>query len=152
MKLNTLLIPSLLAITALAAQAQPDSVTIQTRYGILKTSADGDLQFKGKTLTPSVSLVSQAYVIKVFKLSSADVVLVSRAAGNACPGQYAYITVTAEGAKATPTFGTCYDDEIKPDMVGESIAFSMKGLRGKGSTRYIYERGIVFENGKPLTQ
>jgi hypothetical protein len=138
------------AIVAAAVPALADDVSVQTRFGVLKTSPDGDFQFKGKTVTPAVNVVSAAYVLSTYKLGASDVVFVSQAAGGACPGQYAFIVVTAEGARATPTFGTCYDDEVKPVQVGESIAFSMKKVGGKGSVRYVYERGVVFENGKPV--
>lgn len=132
------------------AYAQADDITISTRFGILKSNADNELQFKGKTIAPAITLSSSVYVLSTFKLGASDVVFVSQAAGNACPGQFAFVTVSAEGAKATPTFGTCYDDEVTPVQIGETIAFSMKKMGGKGSSRYIYERGIVFENGKPV--
>lgn len=132
------------------AYAQADDITISTRFGILKSNADNELQFKGKTIVPAITLLSSVYVLSTFKLGASDVVFVSQAAGNACPGQFAFVTVSAEGARATPTFGTCYDDEVKPVQIGETIAFSMKKMGGKGSSRYIYERGIVFENGKPV--
>jgi hypothetical protein len=141
---------SFLAIAAACTFASADEVSIATRFGPLKTNADWELQFKGKPVAPAVSLVSSAYVLATYKLGSSDVVFVSQAAGNACPGQFAFVVVSAEGARATPSFGTCYDDEVKPVQVGESIAFSMKKMGGKGSVRYVYERGVVFENGKPV--
>jgi hypothetical protein len=145
---NALLALALLAASASSALA--DDVSVQTRFGVLKTNPDGDFQFKGKSVAPAVNVVTSSYVLATYKLGTSDVVFVSQAAGNACPGQYAFIVVTADGARATPTFGTCYDDDVKPTQVGESIAFSMKKMGGKGSVRYVYERGVVFENGKPV--
>ena len=138
------------AIVVVNAPAQADPVTISTRFGDVKTDGNGELQFKGKVVSPVVSIVSSAYVLATFKLQTSDVVFISQAAGNTCPGQFVYVTVTPEGAKSTPVFGTCYDDNIKPVQVGESIAFAMKKLGGKGSVRYIYERGVMFEDGKPV--
>jgi hypothetical protein len=143
--------PAVLVVSlALAGSAVAEPVSINTRFGPIKTGADDLIQFKGKTLKPDVAVPSSAYVVATFKLSSSDVVLVSQAAGNACPGMYAYITVNATSANVSPTFGTCYDETVDPVQVGESIAFSMKKIKGKGSVRYMYERGVIFEDGKPL--
>ena len=131
-------------------QAQADEVKIQTRFGELKTNKDGDLLFKGKVIAPAVNLVSSAYVISSYKLAASDVILVSQAAGNTCPGQFAYVSVAADAAKASPAFGTCYDDDAKPVQNGEVLTFTMKKLGGKGSTKYVYENGVVTENGKPV--
>lgn len=139
------------AVGALAAApACADEVTVQTRFGVLKTNAYGDFQFQGKTVAPAVNVMSSAYVISSYQLRTSDVVFVSQAEGNLCPGRFTYIAVTERGARATPTFGTCYDDDVTPVQAGESIAFSMKKMGGKGSVRYTYERGIVFENGKQV--
>ena len=139
-----------LIVLAPHAFGQIEAVKIPTRFGELRTNADGEFQFKGKSVVPIVSIPSAAYVVSSFKLESSDVVLVSQASGTACPGQFVFVTVAAEGAKASPTFGTCYDDDVKLTQVGQTIAFSMRNLKGKGSTRYIYERGVVFEDGKPV--
>lgn len=132
------------------ACAESDTVTIPTRFGSLTTNADALLLFKSKVINPELAVLSNAYVLSTYKLDGTDVVLISQAAGTACPGQYVFVTVSKDGAKATPTFGTCYDDEVKPTVIDQSIAFSMKKMGGKGSSRYIYERGVVFENGKPV--
>jgi len=139
-----------LALLCITQFAYADAVTIETRFGALKTNKDGALVHKGKVVLPEVSLPSSAYVLGTYKLGTSDVVFVSQFGGSACPGAFAYVTVTADGAKATPQFGTCYDDDVKPVQIGETIAFSMKGLKGKGTSRYVYERGVVFENGKPV--
>jgi hypothetical protein len=138
---------------ASGSPAVADQVTINTRFGIIKSNQNQLLSLKGKPISPEVEIFSQSYVIATFKLAKSDVILVSQAAGNACPGQYLYITIDADDARVTPTFGTCYDDEINPVKIGDStIAFSMKKAPGKGSVRYIYENGVVFENGKPIKQ
>lgn len=138
-----------LILAGISSLAVAEDVSIQTRFGVLKTN-DMELRFQGKPVAPAVTFPSSAYVLATYKLGSSDVVFLSQPAGNACPGQFAFVVVTAEGAKATPSFGTCFDDEVKPVQTGETIAFSMKNLGGKGSKRYIYERGVVFENGKPV--
>lgn len=148
--LKTVLAATFAILVSHSLNVLADEVKIPTRFGELKTNPDGDLQFKGKTVSPTVTLFCQAYVLSTYRLESADVVFVSQAAGNACPGQFSYVTVTAQEAKATPVFGTCYDDDIKPVQVGETIAFSMKKMGGNGAVRYIYERGVVFENGRPV--
>ncbi|MES2047094.1 MAG: hypothetical protein V4447_01740 [Pseudomonadota bacterium] len=147
----------LLAFAAVAAAftsntfAQADIVKIPTRFGELKTNSNSSLQFKGKTVVPEVTIISDAYVLSTYKLESSDVIFASQAAGNSCPGQFVFITVSTEGAKSTPVFGTCYDDgDTKPIQIDQTIAFSMKKMGGKGTSRYIYERGVVFENGKPV--
>lgn len=137
---------------AFVCNAFADPVNISTRFGAIKNNADDLLEFKGKVLKPDVVVPSSAYVVNTYRLASSDVVLISQAAGNACPGQYVYVTVDATSAKVSPTFGTCYDDAIEPVLAGESIAFAMKKVKGKGSVRYIYERGVIFEDGKPVKQ
>lgn len=147
---SPLRLASFIALLALASQAMADPVTINTRFGPLKNNSEDTIEFKGKVVVPEITVPSTAYVVGTYKLASGDVVLVQQPAGNACPGQYNFISVDATGAKASPTFGTCYDDEIKPTQVGDTIAFSMKKRGGKGSVRYIFERGVVFENGQPV--
>ena len=149
-KAFSIALASTLSFYCLNASAQFDPVKIATRFGELRSGENSELKFKGKKILPEVSVFSEAYVLSTHKLESADVVLISQAAGTACPGQFVFVTVSAEGAKATPVFGTCYDDDVKAIQTGETIAFSMKKLGGKGSSRYIYERGVVFENGKPI--
>ncbi len=139
-----------MSLLALVNAASADPVSIPTRFGAITTNADAQLTHKGKALVPDVTIFSPTAVVQTFRLPSSDVVLVSQAAGTACPGQYVFVSVDATGARVSPTFGTCYDDPVQPTLVGESIAFSMKKMRGKGSARYIYERGVVFEDGKPL--
>lgn len=143
---------ALIAISIIAAStpALAENISIKTRFGTLTTDSNFQVQYNGKKLSPAVDIVSSAYILSTYKLKNSDVILVSQADGNACPGQYAFIVVTADGAHATPPFGTCYDDDIKPTRSGESISFSMKKLEGKGSVQYKYERGTVFENGKPV--
>lgn len=132
--------------------AQSDEVNIPTRFGELKANKDGDIQFKGKTVLPKVNVVDFSFDVKSNnKLTNSDVILVSQGTGNTCPGQFAYITVTADGAKATPTFGTCYDDYfVQPVQNGEILTLTMKNLGGKGTSKYVYEKGVVTKNGKPV--
>lgn len=135
---------------AVVGTAYADPTTISTRFGPIKNNADNLLEYRGKTLKPEVFVPSAAYVVRTFKLSGSDVILVNQAAGNTCPGQYTYVTVDATSVKVSPTFGTCNGDIVEPVQIDESIAFSMKKLGGKGTSRYIYERGIIFEDGKPV--
>ncbi|HJW04263.1 MAG TPA: hypothetical protein VJ548_13355 [Azospira sp.] len=132
------------------AFADDDSVRIPTRFGDLKTNDAFELTYKDKVIKPKTLVFSPSRVQSTFKLESSDVILLSADTGAACPGRYVFLTVSADGAKVTPEFGTCYDDQVSPQLVGQSIAFSMKKLGGKGSVRYIYERGVVFENGTPV--
>lgn len=141
---------SALLAAAFVCNAVADPVSISTRFGEVKNNADDLLEFKGKVLKPEIMVLSSAYVVNTYRLASSDVVLISQAAGNACPGRYVYVTVDATSARVSPTFGTCYDEITEPVMAGESIAFAMKKVKGKGSVRYIYERGVIFEDGNPV--
>lgn len=121
---------------------------IDTRFGRLTSNSDGLLSFGGKVVESEVTyLYSAAYTpIRKFKIGSADIILFQQAHGNACPGNFAFVTVTEFGAKATEGFGTCYDFEIEPYQSGESILFSMPNLGGKGKSTFIYHDGVVYKN------
>ena len=118
------------------AHAHEFEVTLKTRYGILKTNESFELMYKGKPI-PGAYLPSTAYLAGEFKLSESDLLLIS-GGGNACPGHYVYVTIDKAGARATPSFGTCYDEMTTPVQQGDVIAFSMPKLSRKGTSRYIY--------------
>lgn len=131
---------AMLSIGASHAFAQFDTVKINTRFGELTSGEYGELAFKGKIIAPEVAVASKAYILSTYELEDFDVIFISQAYGTACPGKFVFVTVSSEGAKASPIFGTCYDDgDVEPVQIGETIAFSMKELGGKGGVRYIYE-------------
>lgn len=138
----------ILLVSFFCSTASADEiVTVPTRFGSLKSNADGEMIFKGKKVVPRVMLGKYTgRVISTFKLGNTAVVLVAQPSGNACPGNFTFVTVTSNSATATLPFGTCYDDdEIKPVVEGNTIVFSMKRLEGKGNTKYTYRSGIVSE-------
>lgn len=125
---------------------------ILTRFGNLTSGEDGQLIFEGTPVSPKVLYESSAFYtpIKKFEVGGSDVILFQQAQGNSCPGNYAYVTVSAEGAVATNNFGTCYDASIEPVQSGNSIKFSMPNLGGEGISTFIYESGAVLVNGQPI--
>lgn len=126
-------------------------VIVPTRFGTLRNDgADGRLTFNGVLVRPDTYVQVSSYVIGVYELREADAVLIAQDSGNVCPGNFSYITTSADGVQVSPRFGTCYDEDVKPVQVGESIAFSMTNVGKKGSTPFVYEHGVVFQNGKPV--
>jgi hypothetical protein len=143
-----------IAIAGLAAPllvySQDEPVSIPTRFGELKTDSEGVLQFNGRPITPELGLFIGDEAVATYKLDSSDVVLIHVQGGTSCPGRFVFVTVSQQEAKVTPYFGTCYDEDIAPQQIGQTIAFSMKKIGGRGLSRYVYKQGLVFEDGKPV--
>src|SRR5262245_22316401 len=92
--------------------SQDDIVRIPTRFGELKTDSEGTLQFNGQSLrytprSPEVGMFIGDEVIATYKLDSSDVVLIHQQGGTSCPGRFVFVTISQQGAKVTPYFGTC---------------------------------------------
>lgn len=123
---------------------------IPTRYGKLTSSVDGLLTFKGRPVQAQVLYDGSAsnYPVGHFKIGQSDVILFQQAQGRACPGNYAFVTVTAQGAKGTKNFGTCYDESTDPVQSGETVTFSMPNPGGRGTSTFTYKGGSVFKNGE----
>lgn len=145
--IKTLPLAMLAALLSFGAAAQ---VSIPTRFGALSTNKDDALTFKGRVLAPEVAVPSEAYVIQTFAMQGSDVVLVTQAAGSACPGQYVFVTVTSTSAAVSPVFGTCYDDMSQPVLQGQVISFTQPKVKGKGVVKFTYTAGTVYEDGKPV--
>ncbi len=123
------------------ALALPYLTTADTRYGTLTVGPVQLDGYKGQQLlldgTPVEGLADVYVAIQDVRPmpddDGQDWVLVSVAGGgNGCPTLWAFVTVSAEGARATPPFGTCSeavldlrateDALLALDMVGVSDA------------------------------
>lgn len=129
-----------------------DSGSFSTRYGTLAFGANGVLAFKGRPISPEVTYDKFAIETPVarFSVGTSDIFLFQQSKGNSCPGNFTFVTVTADGAHATKNFGTCYDDNTQPILSGDSISFSMPGIGGKGKSIFVYKAGVVTHNGRPI--
>lgn len=123
--------------------AEEDNFTRKTRFGKLTTDSSGILQFRGRLIKPNIYLGVGGNILKTYKLKGKDVLLISQPAGNSCPGNYVFLTLSKSGADVTPEFGTCMDGPVEPKLVGESITFEVDSYGYKGTTRYTYRNGIV---------
>ena len=80
-----------------------------------------------------------------------DVVLVmNNSGGTGCPAQFFFIAVDSSAKTVvTPEFGTC-SDLAKMTNSGSKVVVTMPKMGGRGNQSYVFENGIVLENGKPI--
>ncbi len=154
MKKLLLLIALSLAMTGTAA-----AQGTRTRYGTLDVDNDV-LTFKGRPVKPEVKGSAGLSLLDKFRMGATDVVLVRDNGGTACPARSYFVTVSADGAKVTHSFGTC-SDHAEAFRRGETITVTMPGYQGPFNTAaerakaakekhvFVLRDGAVTENGKP---
>jgi hypothetical protein len=110
---------------------------------------EATVTFKGKKV-PVAEDSMYVSVQEKYKIDNKDVVLISQGSGgNACPATYFFLTVEGDTAKKSVEFGTCSDiPKIKQE--GNTVVLTMPKMQGKGMAKYVYDNGIITENGKVL--
>lgn len=134
-----------IAVWLLSTTAFADEMA--TRYGKLSTNADNFLLFNGKQIKPDIQGNNSLSLVGLFRVDDVDVVLVQDNGGTACPAFFQFVTVSASGATQSAGFGTC-SDLIKTTQDGNTIVVTMPRMKGKGYAKYVFQKGVVKENGK----
>lgn len=152
MKILYTILAVTLLVFASGYSAAADSTSFSTRYGTLAFGADEVLAFNGQPISPEVKydMLAMETPVARFSIGASDVFLFQQPQGNSCPGNFVFVTVAANGARATNKFGTCYDDNTQPVLSGDSISFSMPNLGGRGKSIFVYKAGVVTQNGRPI--
>ena len=156
---------SLLLTTAPIAMAQPADgafgpVSVETRFGPV-TVARNTLLFRGGPVTPGVVGDMGLGLGQVLQVGSYDAVIVrNNLGGNGCPMMFYVVAVTAQGAKASPSFGTC-SEAADVSRKGDGVSLRMPTVStlaqqraGKGHPGqmhvFVVTNGAVTDNGKPV--
>ena len=137
----------LLSVVLLSWQHIAAADEIETRYGNLATNDDNFLMFEEKIVKPEIQGNNSLSFLKVFKIGEADVVLVQNNGGSACPALFHFVIVTSTSVKQTPEFGSC-SPVVEFKKNGSKLLVSMPKMRGKGRVQYLFEDGVLKENGK----
>ena len=127
---------------------EPKGVTtpFKSRFGELFIDAEKVLTFKGKPVSPLIQGNSSLSLVDYQQGKVSDLFIVQDTGGTACPAQYYFVTLSAEGVKQSKVFGTC-SDLLKTQKKGELIIVSMPGE--KGAHIFTLEGNEVLDNGKP---
>jgi hypothetical protein len=141
-KLKAFMIMALLAWQSIVIAEE-----IETRFGNLATNDHNFLLFEGKLVKPEIQGNNSLSFLKVFKIGNADVVLVQNNGGTGCPALFHLVIVSSVGIQQSPEFGSC-SDLVEYKQTGSVLSLSMPKMRGKGKTKYIFENGVLKENGK----
>src|SRR5258705_555191 len=110
------------------AQSQ-EAQEVATRFGALSVKEDGVLLFKGQPLQPTIEGNNYLDLGEVVPLAAADVVLVTDHGGTSCPFLYYFVSISKDGAKATPPLGSCAEVSSMK-RTPNSITLFMPGYRG----------------------
>lgn len=130
------------------SDADKGTSTLQTRYGVIKVNAQGAVYFNDKRIQKlALPNAKSSDFIDLFEMSSSDVILMSQAANKTCPGRYTFLRVNKDKVSVTPTFGTCSEEALQPLKNGDKISFSMRNVKRKGYSTYVYENGVLLVNG-----
>lgn len=152
---------STLLVVLACCQIPAFAEEINTRFGMLSTSEDNILLYKGKPVIPEIQGNNSLSFPSIHRIGDADVVLVQDNGGTGCPAFYQFLTINKNEIHQSAGFGTCSDlINVKKD--GNSILVSMPGFRGPAEPQsakakaarekhlYIYKAGIITENGKMI--
>ena len=151
------------AVAVAALLAMPTMAHAQskdTRFGPVSIERNV-LMFRGRPVVPSVESDVNLLLDEVVQVGSYDAVVVANSqGGNGCPVMWQVVTVTAQGARSTPPFGTCSegaDVSRKGDGVSlrmhaySTLARDRAGLGGdRRDNVFIVRNGVVTDNGKPV--
>jgi hypothetical protein len=153
--------PSMKPLVALAfavslspSLALSQALSVPTRFGTLTGPSSEQitdvLRVNKRPVFPDTKVDNDASLVGKFVVGDTDVILINVPAGNRCPGQYVFVTLKRDDARASNSFGTCVESEIKPVLSGSTITFTMPKLKGSGETKFVYANGSITENGKPV--
>lgn len=128
--------------------AEPKNVAtpFKSRFGELSIDAENVLTFKGKPVSPLIQGNSSLSLADYQQGKASDIYVVQDTGGTACPAQYYFVTLSAEGVKQSKAFGTC-SDLLKTQKNGEGIIVSMPGANEDHI--FTLAGNEVFDNGKP---
>lgn len=139
----------------------------RTRYGVVEVDTQSmRLLWQGKPL-PASDLPAEEYrIVRHYEWGLSDVLLVQIAQGTACPAMFRFLTISPQGVRATPTFGTCSDlvyPFMKTDGQGTPYAvvrmvefqgpFGSEAAQHKAArtrVEYVFRAGRLTRNGKPV--
>jgi hypothetical protein len=104
--------PAPVIITGLAkkAQAQEKAASgnpMSTRFGQLSINDENVLLFNGQHLSPEVQGNTSLEFVRNFEMGGTDVILLRDIGGTACLELYYFITITPDGDRPSPEFGSC---------------------------------------------
>jgi hypothetical protein len=161
MTLQTKLTPTLVALLALAplrafAEDLPALQPIESRFGLLTvrdTQADwGDAQqlmLDGRPVAGALDrFVDVRAVLPRPDGAAADWVLLSLAnGGNGCPMMWAFVALSAKGARVSDLFGTCSEAVLNPRTTATgAVALDMTSFAaGEDYATYTYDGQTVTE-------
>ena len=146
---------ALLAMSTMALAQSKD-----TRFGPVSVSQN-TLLFRGKPVVPSVVGETGLLLDRVLEIGSYDAVIVENLlGGNGCPAMFYVVSVTAQGAAASRTFGTC-SEAADVSRKGDAVSLRMPTIStlaqqraGKGDAGqmhvFVVTNGAVTDNGKPV--
>lgn len=144
MKKTTLAISLGLSTLACVAGAS-DTVEIKLPFGTIFSEMDetgiaGVLKYQNQQIVLNSAYTPQAVVI--WKNSA----LISLpTGGNGCPNLYSWITLDAQGLRATDPFGTCSEQVDVVEKSDEDILVSMGRLNGAGKAGFVFDGESIQE-------
>ncbi len=133
--------------------------SVDTRFGPV-TIDRNTLMFRGRPVVPSVQGEMSLGLDQVIQVGSYDAVIVrNNLGGNACPTMFYVVSVTGQGAKASPAFGTC-SEAADVSRKGNGVSLSMQTHwtlaqervgKGGAARTHVFDvvDGAVTDNGKP---
>ena len=154
------------ALAAAALLAMPTMALAQsnqskdTRFGPVSVSQN-TLLVRGRPVTPSVMGEAGLVLDQVVQVGSYDAVVVeSLLGGNGCPAMWNVVSVTAQGATVSKTFGTC-SESADVSRKGDGVSLRMPTIStlaqqraGKGDAGqmhvFVVTDGVVTDNGRPV--
>ena len=134
--------------------------SIDTRFGPVSIDRN-TLMFRGKPVVPSVVGEAGLVLGQVLQVGSYDAVVVENLlGGDGCPAMFQVVRVTAQGATASKTFGTC-SEATDVSRKGDAVSLRMPTVStlaqqraGKGDAGqmhvFVVTNGAVTDNGKPV--
>jgi hypothetical protein len=113
----------------LSASGMAAAEEMSTRFGQLSIKDERMLLFKGHPLNPEIQGNNSLNFVKKLSMGATDVILLEDVGGTACPELYYLISVTADGARPTPEFGSC-GELLNVIQQGDTILITTRGYMG----------------------
>jgi hypothetical protein len=159
--MNKGLVSVALILVLLSSSGMAAAEDMTTRFGQLSINDKRMLLFKGHPLDPGIQGNNSLNFVKKFSMGGTDVILLEDDGGSACTELYYLVSVTAEGARPTPEFGSCGEllnvaqqgDAILVTTRGYMGPFEPKAARAKAAKEkhvFTIRAGVVTEHGKPV--
>jgi len=152
--LRTLLV-LLLVICTLRANTEYSAIkTIGGSLEILEKTGEfygSNITFNGKNLLPE-DVVSIDF-IKKYRIKKVDIIVVRlfNGANGKCPIEYFYISVASKNSVSISPSIVCHAEaDLITHQDHSKIIGVISKLEGNGNDRYIFENGVLTENGKVI--